>query len=169
MVTGDFDGDTKIDFVIGTLIERLADEFGIQAHNAGLTLRVVGSTATVHSDPALLERVLRNLLSNAIKFTPPGGTITVNAIEADDGWVNIAVTDTGIGIPADQIERVQRPFEQSDNRYNRAAGGTGLGLALVKGLAELHGGSLRIDSTPGTGTTVSIRLPHRRPRVVTAA
>lgn len=71
----------------------------------------------------------------------------------------ITVTDTGIGIPSDQLQRVLRPFERIDNRYTRKANGTGLGLPLVKALMALHNGSLTINSGPGIGTTVSLRFP----------
>ena len=73
--------------------------------------------------------------------------------------VQIEVADTGVGIAADKIDRVLEPFEQADNRYNRNAGGTGLGLALVNALVKLHGGSVRIESTVNAGTTVIVSLP----------
>ena len=118
-------------------------------------------------DDRALRQILLNLLSNAVKFTPPGGRVTVSAravdLEESGGWggVEIAVSDTGIGIPADQISRVLQPFERIDNRYSRAAGGTGLGLALVRGLVELHRGRVAIDSRVGLGTTVAVWFPSR--------
>ncbi len=122
------------------------------------------------ADPRAVKQILFNLLSNAIKFTPAGGRITLSASAAepaaagagDADAVRLAISDTGIGIPADQLERVLRPFEQIDNRYNRSGGGTGLGLALVKALTELHGGRLGITSAVGTGTTVTVTLPAGR-------
>jgi two-component system cell cycle sensor histidine kinase PleC len=100
-----------------------------------------------------------NLLSNAVKFTPVGGTITLHLTAAEPDSVDISVSDTGIGIPDDQVDRVMKPFEQLDNRYTRGGGGTGLGLALVKALAELHGGSVTLISKVKQGTTVIVRLP----------
>lgn len=111
------------------------------------------------ADPRAAKQILFNLLFNAIKFTPKHGRICVAASANDDGGLSITVSDTGIGIPPDQLQRVLRPFERVDNRYTRKAGGTGLGLPLVKALIELHGGSLTINSTPSVGTTVTIRFP----------
>ena len=117
------------------------------------------------ADPRAAKQILFNLLSNAIKFTPRGGRITVTAAAnggsggGDGGDLLVTVTDTGIGIPPDHLQRVLRPFERIDNRYTRKANGTGLGLPLVKALMELHNGSLTINSGPGIGTTVSLRFP----------
>jgi signal transduction histidine kinase len=111
------------------------------------------------ADPRAAKQILFNLLFNAIKFTPEHGRITVTAAATRQGGLAITVADTGVGIPPDQLERVLRPFERIDNRYIRKAGGTGLGLPLVKALTELHGGTLSIDSTPGVGTTVTVGFP----------
>ena len=112
------------------------------------------------ADPRAIKQILFNLLSNAVKFTPRGGRVTLSARAGADGAVRLGVRDTGIGIPADQLERVLKPFEQIDNRYNRTIGGTGLGLALVKSLTELHGGTVEIASVAGEGTTVTVVLPR---------
>ena len=112
------------------------------------------------ADERAVKQILFNLLSNAIKFTPEGGRITVRVRTVNADTTELAVTDTGIGIPQDQIDRVLQPFEQVDNRYGRTAGGTGLGLSLVKALAELHRGRIRIDSIVDRGTTVTVRLPN---------
>ena len=112
----------------------------------------------VWADERALKQILFNLISNALKFTPAGGTVTITADHADGG-INIIVTDTGIGIPNNQIERVLRPFEQLDNKYAKALNGTGLGLSVVQGLVAMHGGKLSIDSDTGKGTAVTISLP----------
>ncbi len=117
----------------------------------------------IRADERAMRQMVLNLLSNAVKFTPAGGTVTLRAATDGPGWIEIAISDTGIGIPEDQVERVMRPFEQLDNSYSRGAGGTGLGLALVKALADLHGGTVYLVSTVGQGTTVSIRLPVAGP------
>lgn len=132
-----------------------------QARSADVTvLRDLPKTIPeFYADERAVRQILSNLLSNAIKFTPAGGQITVTVRLAAAGGVDIIVADTGLGIPKDRIERVTQPFEQGDNSYNRAAGGTGLGLSLVKGLAELHGGSIRIASEVGVGTSVTVHLP----------
>jgi signal transduction histidine kinase len=114
----------------------------------------------LYADERKLKQMLLNLLSNAYKFTPPGGridcTVTVDAAE-----IVFAVTDTGIGIPAFELDRVQQPFVQVDSSMSREHEGTGLGLALVKAMAELHGGLLLLESEEGIGTTASIIFPAR--------
>ena len=123
----------------------------------------------IFADERAVRQMVLNLLSNAVKYTPVGGRVTLRAAADGSGWVEIAVVDTGIGIPEDQLDRVLRPFEQLDNSYTRGAGGTGLGLALVKALADLHGGTLHLASAVGQGTTASIRLPVAGPATTTAA
>ena len=113
------------------------------------------------ADAQAARQILINLLSNAIKFSADGGHVAVAASQTPDGGVEIAVADDGIGIPPERLPTLMKPFEQVDNRYARPWGGTGLGLALVKGLAERHGGSVAIRSTPGLGTTVTVRFPPR--------
>src|SRR6185369_14298557 len=99
-----------------------------------------------------------NLLSNAIKFTPAEGHVTVAAHKEGDALL-LQVRDTGVGIPEKDLARIGKPFEQVEGELQRLHKGTGLGLSLVKALAELHGGAMRIDSALGDGTTVSLRLP----------
>jgi two-component system cell cycle sensor histidine kinase PleC len=117
--------------------------------------------------PAFLDRravrqVLLNLLSNAIKFTPPDGVVTAR-VGCDSGDLVIAVADNGIGIPANEIARLGRPFEQVASPLERAHQGTGLGLAISRGLVEMHGGRLQIASEAGRGTTVTVRIPCCEP------
>ena len=102
--------------------------------------------------------MLINLLSNAVKFTPEGGHITVSA-RKKDGFMAIAIRDTGIGIPARDIEKLGRPFEQVENQFTKSRGGSGLGLAISKSFVELHGGTLSIKSTVGHGTEVTVTFP----------
>jgi len=115
------------------------------------------------ADERKLKQILINLLSNSVKFTPAGGAIRMNAaLDPADGDLVITIADTGIGIAPEDITRVMEPFGQVDNPINRKFRGTGLGLPLTKGLVELHGGSFAIESTPGVGTTVTLRFPARR-------
>ena len=123
-----------------------------------LSLVVAPGVTVMWADERAVRQIMLNLLSNAVKFTADGGRIEVRVRE-EGAMVRLEVADTGIGIAPDKIGRVLEPFEQADNRYNRSAGGTGLGLALVNALARLHGGSVRIDSTIGVGTTVAVNLP----------
>ncbi|HZV83934.1 MAG TPA: ATP-binding protein, partial [Brevundimonas sp.] len=117
----------------------------------------------VEADYRGLKQVLLNLISNAVKFTPEGGEIVVSLSRLDDDRVKLAVTDTGIGIAARDLDRLARPFEQVEGQHSKTTQGTGLGLALTKSLIELHGGVLNIASEPGRGTTVDFDLPIRRP------
>ena len=113
-------------------------------------------------DKRLFPKVVLNLLSNAIKFTPPGGSVEVGAEIPERGGLSITVRDTGIGIAAEDIARVQVPFEQVGNSHTRTKGGTGLGLPYAKKLVELHGGTLEIASEEKRGTTVTVWLPPER-------
>jgi signal transduction histidine kinase len=133
-----------------------------ESHRIALLVEVDAAVPPLWADQRAIKQILFNLLSNSIKFTPVGGRITLSATACLDGGIDLTVSDTGIGIPRDQIERVLKPFEQLDNRYDRSRGGTGLGLALVAGLTSLHGGRLDIDSDTGCGTRVTIHLPGRQ-------
>ena len=126
-----------------------------------IEVEIAPDLKAVYCDEQKLKQVLVNLLSNAVKFTDPGGHITVAARREPPDLLAIEVADTGVGIAPEQIEKVLMPFSQADDVHNREHKGTGLGLSLSKALVELHGGTLRLDSVLGKGTTVSIRLPGR--------
>ena len=116
----------------------------------------------VRADPRRLRQILTNLLGNAIKFTPPGGTVEVRAFTHDGHGLLLEVEDTGIGMAAQDIPKVLKPFRQIDNVYSRLYSGSGLGLPICKSLIEHHGGSLSLRSEPELGTTVTIELPAER-------
>jgi signal transduction histidine kinase len=116
----------------------------------------------VRADPRRLRQILTNLLGNAIKFTPPGGTIEVRAFANGGHGLLLEVEDTGIGMAAQDIPKVLKPFRQIDNVYSRLYSGSGLGLPICKSLIEHHGGSLSLRSEPELGTTVTIELPAER-------
>jgi len=148
-----------------------------QAQKKGLRLQVHvdAGLPSMLGDPGKVAQCLINLLTNAVKFTPPGGEIRVRAdlfdgerrYTGDDGrfgrprerFVRVVVADTGIGIPADKVNRVFQAFYQVDNSFTREYGGTGLGLAIVKSFVEAHGGEVWVDSVEGQGTTFSLLLP----------
>ena len=135
-----------------------------RVEEAGLKLLVdAAELPTIEADHRGLKQVVLNLLSNAVKFTPEGGDIVVTLSRQDDDRVRVAVTDTGIGIAAEDLTRLARPFEQVEGQHSKTTQGTGLGLALTKSLIELHGGTLTLESEPGRGTTASFDLPVRRP------
>jgi signal transduction histidine kinase len=119
------------------------------------------------ADRRALKKILINLLSNAVKFTPEGGEVVVS-VKTGGAFLEIAVRDTGCGIPKAALERLGRPFEQVNNNARVAREGAGLGLALVYGLTQLHGGSAHIDSTEHVGTVVTVAFPISQ-RVAAAA
>jgi signal transduction histidine kinase len=120
------------------------------------------------ADHRAMKQILLNLLSNAIKFTPRDGCVTVRAGQAGER-LTLSVADSGMGIPADQIARLGDPFVQVRRDSAPTHKGTGLGLALVRSLAQLHGGSMRIESVEGQGTTVTVELPLSPPAIVAVA
>jgi signal transduction histidine kinase len=123
-----------------------------------LTADLAAAPAAMEADRRAIKQIMLNLLSNAIKFTPPGGRVGVSARVAGANLL-LSVTDTGIGIPSDQIYRLGNPFVQLRNNAGSSQLGTGLGLALVRGLVGLHRGTLKIESAEGKGTTASIEIP----------
>ena len=124
-----------------------------------ITSEISKENMQIVADRRAIMQIILNLLSNAVKFTKPGGSVKVECLPREE-YVCIRVTDTGIGIPANKIDVVTRPFEQAASSYTRNHEGTGLGLSITKDLIELHGGNLHIESTVGVGTTVTIRLPY---------
>lgn len=106
--------------------------------------------------------MLLNLLSNAVKFTPAGGTVVLSAALHGDGGIVLSVTDNGVGIPADQIQRVFEPFRQVDRKNYSKAEGTGLGLSICKGLLDAHGATIELVSEVGKGTTATAHFPPER-------
>lgn len=131
----------------------------VQSDTAGVQLRGVlpGGELEVDADRRALKQIVLNLVSNALKFTPRGGQVTVT-LDGYDGVLEIVVADSGVGISPEDLERLGRPYEQAGGAEQRA-GGTGLGLSLVRAFAKLHGGEMAIESRLGVGTTVSVRLP----------
>jgi CheY-like chemotaxis protein/two-component sensor histidine kinase len=135
--------------------ERRAEVAGL-----AMTAELPGAPVWLDADPTRLKQVLDNLLGNALKFTDRGGSVTIR-LEAVDpaGEVRLSVRDTGIGLDREILPRLFEPFAQADRTLDRSRGGLGLGLALVRGLVELHGGSVEARSDgPGRGAEFLIRL-----------
>jgi two-component system CheB/CheR fusion protein len=127
-----------------------------------LALRLPEAPVVVDGDPTRIAQIIGNLLHNAVKFTARGGATTLG-LERIDGFATVTVQDTGSGISPEVLAHLFEPFVQADSTLDRSTGGLGLGLALVKGLAELHGGTVLADSEgAGKGTTVTVRLPLER-------
>jgi two-component system, cell cycle sensor histidine kinase PleC len=132
-----------------------------RANEKSLTLNShIAPGIALTADRRALKQIVLNLLSNAVKFTPDDGAVTVRG-RVRAGMVTIAIADNGIGIPKDALHKLGRPFEQVESQLTKRHQGSGLGLAIAKSLAELHGGTMRIRSVLGAGTTVVVRLPLR--------
>jgi two-component system cell cycle sensor histidine kinase PleC len=130
-----------------------------------LLISVEEAAPPLYADERAVKQILINLVSNAVKFTPRGGRIEVVAGRAASGDFQIMVRDNGPGIPGDKLDTIFSPFNQVDNRFDRQAGGTGLGLALVRGLAELHGGHAWLESDFGKGCSAFVTLPVKAPEL----
>ncbi|MBR7653031.1 HAMP domain-containing histidine kinase [Brucella oryzae] len=131
--------------------------------------RVGNGIGELVADRRAVQQILLNLAGNAVKFTQSGGCVTIDATRVmTDGrpMLEIIVSDTGIGIEPEDMQRIGTPFVRADNNYTRAQEGSGLGLSVVKGLVELHQGSMQLKSCPGEGTIVTIRLPVAGPQFV---
>jgi len=138
--------------------------------NLCLTLQLGDRLNHLYADERRLRQILINLLNNAVKFTPEGGTITLTVKRQIDQtranaspspcWIEFSIRDTGIGIAPEQLSTLFQPFVQIDSSLNRQYSGTGLGLALVRRLTELHGGEVRVESEPGQGSCFTVRIPE---------
>jgi signal transduction histidine kinase len=148
---------------VGQMISPLADAKGLT-----FAITACPSDAVAWADRAKVEQIILNLLSNAVKFTPQGGGVTLWCDRADAGLVAVAVRDTGIGIPADQLERIFEPFVQVGRSLTETREGAGLGLAISRDLARAMGGELRVVSSPGKGSTFTLVLPSAEQAAVTA-
>jgi two-component system phosphate regulon sensor histidine kinase PhoR len=111
------------------------------------------------ADPQALEQILTNLLDNAVKYTEPGGRIDVQ-VGGDERWVRVRVSDTGCGIPEDDLGRIFERFYRVDKARSRELGGTGLGLSIVKHLVQSMGGEIAVESELGKGSTFAFSLPR---------
>lgn len=154
-----------IDFDPRTLVEEALELVSASAHTKGLELAALvapGVPVTVAGDPGRVRQIVLNLLTNAIKFTE-SGAVTVRLESQNRGgditMLHCRVTDTGIGIPSEQHAHLFDAFTQADSSTTRRFGGTGLGLAICRRLAEVMGGDVGVESTPGAGSTFSFRVP----------
>lgn len=146
---------------LGKVIKLAMHMMGGRAQDARIKLRsrMENDSLNIVADRRAVMQILLNLLSNGVKFTEAEGEVCVEVQERET-YVSVKVIDTGIGIPANKIRCITRPFEQAASHYTREHEGTGLGLAITKELVDMHGGSLHIESEVGKGTTVIVRLPY---------
>ena len=132
-----------------------------KAHGHTLSLSPEeGVDMPVFADKERIEQVITNIIGNAIKYTPDGGRIDVKVSEKDDGNYRICVSDTGVGIPKEDLQHIFERFYRVDKSRSTDAGGTGLGLSIAKDIIDAHGGEITMDSEYGKGTTVIITLPR---------
>ncbi len=145
-------------FPLAELVQDVAQKFALDAAQRQLTLHAACGAAMplVEADIGMVERVLENLVENALRHTPEGGRVTLE-LGLEQGRATVAVSDTGVGIPADEIDKVFDRFYRANRTGSRHH--AGLGLAIARLMVQLHGGHLRVRSTPGHGTTFSFDLP----------
>ena len=141
--------------VVSSSMKRIASDAGIELSSSA------DEGPVLMADALRLEQVLTNLVSNAIKFTPPGGSISLHASAEPSGW-EITVVDTGIGVPPGEQSGLFQRFYRASNARAKRTPGTGLGLVISKVIVELHGGTIKLESTVNVGTTVTITLPFER-------
>ncbi len=139
-----------------TMVKEKAFKHGIR-----LSLDTDGIPETITADERKLKQIFYNLVANAVKFTPDRGSVNCTACHSEtDGWVEISITDTGIGIKPEDLKRIFDPFEQVNGSEGRQHKGTGLGLSLTKKLVELHGGRIWAESAgEGKGSRFRFTLP----------
>lgn len=149
------------------LIESITAVFHVQASEKGVgyeTILLGEIDEDIVADSLRINQIVYNLLSNALKFTPAGGSVQLRLSKADKGddraWLRFEVVDTGCGIAPENIDKVFKSFEQENADVSRKYGGTGLGLAITKRLAETMGGSIRVTSEQGAGSTFTVELPY---------
>jgi PAS domain S-box-containing protein len=159
--SGRLDPRIARDVPVAATVGQALDTVDQQRAARDIAVRVdVPDGLQVRGDSRQLERVFVNLLGNAVKFTPPGGSVTV-AARVVDGYAEISVADTGIGIPADEIGDVFSRFVRSSRSRSQEIQGTGLGLTISKSIVEQHGGTITIAPGEPSGTIVTVRLPHQ--------
>ena len=149
-------------FSVDVLLRECALTAAPLIKNAGLTCDVESKKCSVQADETRVRQVVMNFMSNACKFTKPGGRITIRAGVSQNGQLEVAVTDTGLGIARPDLPKVFKEFEQVGRSATRPQEGAGLGLAICKQFIELHGGSIFVKSVRGAGSTFGFTLPAER-------
>ncbi len=154
---------------LAPLISETVRVIALQAAEKSITVETkISDSMVLYADRRAIKQIVINLLSNAVKFTGNGGHISLRARKVS-GAIMLSIEDTGCGIPKDALKKLGRPFEQVQNQFSKNHSGSGLGLAISRSLAALHGGALKIRSTEGVGTIVSVRIPARGKQAKKAA
>ncbi len=154
----------EADFELADLISALLRKYGDSIEQKHLDVRTCfePKPVTLRADGSKIAQAIENVLDNAVKFSLPYGVVAVSFECCDRGEAVVRVTDTGGGIPQEQIESIFLPFEQQEGAFAREHHGAGLGLPIAQGMVRLHGGEIAIESELGVGTTVTLRLPAER-------
>ena len=147
--------------VLGEAAAACLEDYSARADSRRIELLVESEEPQleVTADPEGLRVILNNLVDNAIKYTPEGGRVVLRWRSLQDGRARLEVSDSGIGIPKEQLPRVFERFHRVDKARSREMGGTGLGLSIVKHLAQAFGGSVAVESSVDVGSTFSVTLP----------
>lgn len=160
--TGQLGAETVV-IDLSQLATRVGKRWETTAASRNLEYQVLSAESTpVKGNEAQLSRILFNLIDNAMRFTPRGGTVVVET-RRSGSKATLSVKDTGCGISADNLDQVFRPFFQVDQQTSRESGGVGLGLSIVRALAEQNGGSIEVESAPGRGSSFILKLPLAPP------
>lgn len=146
---------------LARIIDSSARMLRPRAENGGVTIHVGTSMDELVGtfDERAIRQVVLNLMTNAVKFTPEGGRVAASVCKSDEGGIEVRISDTGVGIPKDEQTNLFKPFERATHAQTKLIEGSGLGLPISKALVEAHGGTISLDSEPGTGTTVIFSLP----------
>jgi two-component system sensor histidine kinase VicK len=145
---------------ITPVVKAAVQSMKLEAENQNITLTdsLPDTLPLINGDKERLHQVVLNIISNAVKYNRPEGSVSVTA-ESDGKTVTVTVSDTGLGIPAEDLPRIFERFYRVDKARSRKRGGTGLGLAIAKEIVETHGGEIVFDSVYGQGSTVYLRFP----------
>ena len=154
----------EADLDVGKVIDATIHMIKTRAAEGGirLTINADDGFPILHADKRRLMQILLNLLSNAVKFTPADGEVSLTAVLDSENAYVFTVSDTGIGMDEEDLTKAMSAFGQVDSGLNRKNEGTGLGLPLTRGLVELHGGTIDVESVKSRGTTVTVRFPPER-------
>jgi len=152
-------------FSMGELVQDVTQSYLLRAQQKSIQLDAILSpdAPLIYGDIAMLQRVLENLLENGLRHTPEGGRISVS-VNVDSGNVVVQITDTGCGIPEEDLPRIFERFYQVEEHMTRRHGGMGLGLTVAKSLIELHKGQIKVESVQGKGTRFELLLPLTQPK-----
>ena len=144
---------------LGDLINALIEDYKLLVESSGLTLRSALQEQTlVYADPDLIRQATANLISNAVRYTPPNGSITVT-VQSQDNISHLTVADTGIGISSQDLKDVFNKFWRAEEARQNYQGGLGIGLAVVREIVSMHGGTIEVSSQLGAGSSFTISLP----------